>query len=59
MKKLFDIPAYAVVELSGKRPQVVALCYTRDDAREALREFKEDTEGEFKILKLEASKFIR
>lgn len=59
MKKLFDIPAYAVVELSGKRPQVVALCYNREEAREALREFKEYTKGEFKILKLEASKFVR
>lgn len=59
MKKLFDIPAYAVVELSGKRPQVVSLCYTRDDARKDLQEFKFQTDGEFKIVKLEASKFVR
>lgn len=59
MKKLFDIPAYAVVELSGKRPVVVALNYTRQEAREDLQEFKSKCEGEFKIAKLAPVKFVR
>lgn len=59
MKKLFDIPAYAVVELSGKRPVVVALEFSRDYARGVLQEYKAKHHNNFKIVKLEATKWIR